>query len=94
MYYCNECKREFENLKHKKINLEVNYGISHLFSDNHYIFIDVCPFCGETDYEELKQCNQCEEWFNEDELYDTEEAIGGGCGYLCEQCLKDCDIVV
>lgn len=99
MYYCNECKKEFEKLKRKKINLEVDYGINHLFSDSHYIHIEVCPFCEEADYEELKQkelkqCSQCEEWFDEDDLYDTEEAIGGGCGYLCEQCLRDSDIVV
>lgn len=94
MYYCNECKKEFENLDDKRINFEVEYGISHLFQDSHYIDVKVCPSCKSIDYEELKQCDQCEEWFNEDELEDTSEAIGGGCGYLCEQCLKDSDIVV
>lgn len=54
---------------------------------------DTCPFCGSDDVEEMKQCEMCEEYFKEDDLHDTEEYINGGCGYCCEQCIEDGDMV-
>lgn len=32
------------------------------------------------------RCSSCEQWFDRDELLDTEEMIGGGVGYVCEDC--------
>lgn len=32
------------------------------------------------------RCVSCEEWFDRDELVDTNEMIGGGIGYVCEAC--------
>jgi hypothetical protein len=37
--------------------------------------------------ENFKQCNSCVEWFDSNELIDTEELIGGGVGHVCEACL-------
>lgn len=45
-------------------------------------------------YEEVKyllenftQCNSCDEWFDQDELFDTEQIVGGGVGRVCEACI-------
>lgn len=94
MYVCNECQSIFENLDDKKINFELEYGVSHLFTDNHTMTVKVSPCCKTVDYDELKECDYCGELFKENELEDTSEAINGGCGYLCEQCINDCDIII
>lgn len=36
--------------------------------------------------ENFKQCSSCSQWFDSDELVDTEEMMGGGIGYVCEAC--------
>jgi hypothetical protein len=33
------------------------------------------------------RCSSCEQWFDRDDLIDTEEMIGGGIGYACEACV-------
>lgn len=38
----------------------------------------VCPYCN-GDYEEVHQCQECDEWHTEDELYDG----------WCEKCLRE-----
>jgi hypothetical protein len=45
-------------------------------------------------YEErgLRKCHICNEWFEEDDLNDTEGLVNGGLGYVCDQCMEDCDI--
>lgn len=53
----------------------------------------VCPFCESNEIEEMQKCQMCEEYFREDDLHDTEEYINGGCGYCCEQCIQDGDMV-
>lgn len=32
------------------------------------------------------RCESCGSWFDADELVDTETMIGGGVGYVCEDC--------
>lgn len=86
MYKCSRCDFEFEEPKRKKIN------ISNIFLGEETAHILVCPECESDDLEELKQCEICHEWFNEDELFDTEGMLNGGVGYVCEQCMEDCDI--
>lgn len=95
MWYCENCKNEFEEPIKKEITFEEYYGVSNLFQDSHKTEILICPFC-ESDgtIEEMKECDYCGEWFKEDDLEDTEGAVNGGIGYLCEQCLQDCDIIV
>lgn len=41
---------------------------------------------------ELKKCSVCEEYFEEDDLVNTEGMLNGGIGYVCEQCIEDGDI--
>lgn len=53
----------------------------------------ICPFCGSSEVEEMQKCEMCEEYFREDDLHDTEGYINGGCGYCCEQCIQDGDMV-
>ena len=92
MWYCNNCYSEFEEPKRKIISFEEYYGVDHLFPDRHRMDLLVCPNCGDDDIEEMKTCDRCGEWNREDNLEDTEELAGGGIGYLCPQCIEDCDI--
>lgn len=92
MYYCNNCKEEFEEPNRKNITFEEYYGVDHLFHDSNRMDLLVCPNCGDDDIEEMKKCDYCEEWTREDDLEDTEERVGGGIGYLCLQCMEDCDV--
>lgn len=72
MYKCLDCGHVFETPDE--------------FRENHgdpgkgYESFGVCPECGSDDYEEVKQCSECGEWFSTDELY--------SCG-CCEDCLQD-----
>jgi hypothetical protein len=34
----------------------------------------------------FKRCESCDSWFDADELIDTESMVGGGVGYVCEDC--------
>jgi hypothetical protein len=36
--------------------------------------------------ENFNQCASCNEWFDRDDLVDTEQMIGGGVGDVCEAC--------
>lgn len=40
-------------------------------------------------YSNFSQCEICHEWFLNEELEDTTEMINGGCGYCCEDCIKN-----
>lgn len=93
MYKCNNCRSEFEEPSTKNIIAEEHLGISNLFQTRTRLDIDVCPNCGDEDLEEIQQCEICGEWFNEEELTDTTEYINGGCGYCCDQCIQDTDMV-
>ena len=94
MWYCENCKNEFEEPARKEIMFEEYYGVDHLFFNNNKMTLLICPYCKEDDIEEMKKCDYCEEWNRDCDLYDTEGCVNGDCGYLCEQCLKDCDIMV
>ena len=51
-----------------------------------YYYCDKC----DTEYAE---CDNCGELIPTDELRDTTEMINGGVGYVCEQCIEDCDMI-
>ena len=36
--------------------------------------------------ENFVRCECCEQWFNRDDLLDTEQVVGGGVGLQCEDC--------
>jgi len=92
MYYCKNCYEEFEEPKYEKECFEDFYGVGNLFHDRHYFEKSLCPYCGEDDFEEMKKCDVCEEWTKEDDLIDTDGLVGGGTGYVCPQCARDCEI--
>lgn len=92
MYYCENCETKFEEPSKKNITYEDYYGVGNLFYDRHQMDILVCPFCNSEDIQEMQKCDVCEEYFLEDDLTDTEEAVNGGIGYLCDDCLEDCDV--
>lgn len=93
MYYCNNCKSEFDEPERSNITFEEYYGVDHLFPDSHRMDILVCPHCGEDDIEEMRECDRCGEYCLEDDLVDTEELAGGGIGYVCPDCARDCDLM-
>ena len=64
MYKCSNCGEIFE---------EPN-AIKEDWGEMFY----VCPYCN-GDYEEAHQCQECDEWHTEDELYDG----------WCEKCLRE-----
>lgn len=92
MYYCENCKNEFDEPKRKNITYEDFYEVGNLFTDRHKMTILVCPHCESEDIEEMVQCDRCEEFFRENDLIDTEEMVGGNIGLLCCDCAKDCEI--
>lgn len=56
------------------------------YDGKEYYYCDVC----DTEYAE---CDNCENLIPTDELQDTTEMINGGVGYVCEQCIIDCDMI-
>ncbi len=92
MYKCNNCSARFEEPSRKTITYEDYYGVSDLFQDSHRMDLLICPECKDDDIEELMQCDICGEFFEEDELIDTDGMVNGSVGYVCEQCLHDNDI--
>ena len=92
MYYCNDCKSEFEELKMEKTTFEDFYGVSNLFPTSHECTLKSCPHCGSDDFEEMETCDRCGEYIPSELLIDTEEYVGGGIGYLCEDCFRDCEV--
>lgn len=93
MWYCENCKNEFEEPTRKEISFEEYYGVGHLFSSDHKTTIMVCPCCGsDGTLEEMKECDYCGEWNREEDLEDTDGLTGGGIGYLCPQCIRDCEV--
>ena len=64
MYKCSNCGEIFE---------EPNY-----IKEDWGETFSVCPYCN-GDYDEVKQCNNCDEWHTDDELYDG----------WCEKCLRE-----
>jgi len=89
MYYCRNCKIEFENPKEEKTTYEDFYGISTMFSDSHECTIKTCPHCGSEEIEEMGTCDNCGYPCRDIDLTDTEELFGGGVGNLCPDCMRD-----
>lgn len=89
MFYCRNCKNEFEEPKICQTSYEEHYGCTHLFADTHTMTIEECPYCKSDDFEEMKKCDNCGEYCRECDLQDTEQFINGGVGCLCYDCLND-----
>lgn len=93
MYYCRNCKEEFDEPKVCKISYEEYYGCEHLFNDTHITTIEKCIYCGSEEFEEMEKCNKCGEYCRECDFVDTDEMVGGGIGYICYDCARDCDLI-
>ena len=52
-YYCPDCKSYFDEPDEKEVDLEDFYGVGGSFSDHHTGFINVCPECGNEDFNEV-----------------------------------------
>ena len=70
MYKCLDCGEVFE----EPASVRETHGFTDGFAETFYM----CPYCN-GDYEEAKQCQECEEWHTENELY----------GGWCEKCLRE-----
>ena len=64
MYKCSNCGEVFEEPN----SIKEDWGET----------FSVCPYCN-GDYDEVKQCDHCDEWHTEDELYEG----------WCEKCLRE-----
>lgn len=92
MYVCNECNSHFEQPNKTITTFEKEFGVSQLFNSSHRIELLLCPICSSENIDELQVCDACGEFCQADELQDTEGAINGGIGYVCPQCIEDCEI--
>lgn len=91
MYKCKNCRSEFEEPATKNVAAEEYLGIDNLFPNKTRLDVYLCPNCNDDDIEVLEQCEICGEWF--EELTDTTEYVNGGCGYCCEQCISDAEMI-
>ena len=96
MWYCNNCKSEFKEPKRIITTYETFFGVSSMFPDSNRLELLVCPNCDDdaTDIEEMRECDQCGEWTRECDLEDTDGCVNGGIGYLCPQCIEDCEVIL
>lgn len=92
MYYCNDCREEFETPKREQETFEEKFNIDKLFSSRTKIDILKCPFCNSEEIEEMMTCDRCGEFCRYEDLIDTEGLTGGGVGYYCPDCANDCEI--
>lgn len=90
MYYCMNCKNEFEEPKIEKTTYEEFYGVENEFAEHHSMNLEVCPYCGADEFEEMTTCDRCGEYCHETYLVDTEETIG--IGIVCPDCANDCEV--
>lgn len=70
MYKCLDCGEVFD----EPASVRETHGFTDGFAETFYM----CPHCN-GDYEEAKQCQECDEWRTEDELYEG----------WCEKCLRE-----
>lgn len=89
MYYCENCKNEFDEPSKEKTCFENYYGVDHLFNESHDFILEKCPHCGSEDIEEMSTCDNCGYPCRDIDLTDTEELFGGGVGNLCPDCMRD-----
>lgn len=80
MYQCEECGRTFEHpQKVKEIHRELD--------DNPAEIYYACPFCDSSNYSEVVQCVECEEFFEKD-LKSTYIELPNS-DVVCNDCLAD-----
>lgn len=74
MYYCRNCGCIFDDDEAKVV--EERHGFQG-GSAEEFMY---CPNCDSDDFAEARQCEECGEWFSEDDLFG---------GAFCEECLDE-----
>lgn len=72
MYKCRNCDSMFEETT--TVYESHPYGMGYALEP-----WSACPYCKDTDIVKLKQCENCEEWFEKEELDDD----------LCPECWRE-----
>ena len=80
MFKCADCGAVFS--EPKKINAGSLYGVGYGANDD---YVDGCPEC-EGGFEKAYQCEECEEYFLDDELA-FEDDLPDGVECLCKKCI-------
>lgn len=93
MYYCKNCKNEFIEPKVEKTTYEDFYEIGTMFLNKTEMTLEKCPHCDSDEFESMTECEQCGEYCRDCDLLDTEELAGGGIGFICYDCARNCDLI-
>lgn len=74
MYYCNDCKHEFED---PKMECELHGELAGMGGEK-YEYFSVCPICGSEDIEEEEVCDLCKNY--------RPKLIPIGGKWICKEC--------
>lgn len=88
MYECNNCNYRFEEPSTRRTTYESYFGVSSEFSSYTPMNLQTCPHCGADDFEELMQCDFCEEWYYRDDLEDVEGIVNENLVWACPKCIE------
>lgn len=86
MFQCNNCNHKFEEPNVNHTSYEALYGVSSLFDSSTHYDQQVCPRCGDDDFDELMQCDFCENWVREEDL--TEVGLSDTLIWACPKCAE------
>lgn len=92
MYYCEDCKNEFDEPEIEKTTYEDFYEIASMFPNKNEMILEKCPHCGSENIEDMETCDKCGEFCRYEDLIDSERKAGGGIGFLCPDCARDCEV--
>lgn len=86
MFQCNNCNCRFDEPKVRRTSYEAEFGVSNLFPNSTPWNMQVCPKCGDDDFEELMRCDACDEWVKEEDL----QSVDGmeNIDFVCPKCFK------
>lgn len=77
MYKCKKCGEVFETPSVKRLRNTVEYWGSISYEDHEE---EICPCCGNDDFEEVYECTICGEYHFDDEL---------ACNNVCDECAEE-----
>ena len=78
-YWCEDCERAFDS---EEAGVEYEWEGEGVMRGR--IGFLVCPYCGGDSYVEAVQCEDCEEWFSENDI----NVVGEACHKWCDNCLQ------
>jgi methionyl-tRNA synthetase len=88
-YLCSNCLKIFDEPKIRETTKEYYFGVGSDFVGKTPFYQQLCPYCDSDEFIDMKKCDVCEEYFDPDDLTDTEGMVNGGVGYACPSCLGD-----